>query len=111
MRNKKTEITIETRELTVLRWVEKEIRGFCPECGRERLFILPERAAMETGASVREIFRAVEAGAVHFIETETRLTLVCRASLAVDEQPDAQQIPALLTEVAARLRRDETIER
>jgi len=83
MKNKKTEILIETHERTLVRWLEKEVRAFCRPCLTEGFFILPERAAIESGASVREIFRLVESGAVHFIETENRLTLICRASLSI----------------------------
>ena len=83
MKNKKTEILIETHERTLVRWLEKEVRSFCRVCLTEGFFILPERAAIESGASVREIFRMVESGAVHFIETDNRLTLVCRASLSI----------------------------
>jgi len=104
MKNKKTEILIETRERTLIRWLEKEIRAFCEECRDESLFILPERAAVETEASVREIFRRVESGAVHFIETENRLTLICRASLLIKE-PDAlktETFLAILTKAAGK---------
>ena len=83
MKNKKTEILIETHERTFFRWLEKEVRTFCPVCRTDGFFILPERAAVETGASVREIFRRVESGAVHFIETANGLTLVCQASLPI----------------------------
>jgi hypothetical protein len=95
MKNKKTEILIETHERTVVRWLEKEVRAFCRTCETEGFFILPERAAIETGASVREIFRLVESSAVHFIETDNRLTLICRASLLVDA-PEALQSETLL---------------
>ena len=102
MKNKKTEILIETHERTLVRWLEKEVRAFCEDCQTEALFILPERAAIETGASVREIFRCVESGAVHFIETENRLTLICQVSLSAKE-PDAlkhETFLAILTEAA-----------
>lgn len=104
MKNKKTEILIETHERTLFRWLEKEVRAFCVRCGSESLFILPERAAVETQASVREIFRRVESGAVHFIETESRLTLVCQASL-VGKEPDAlksETVLAILTKSAEK---------
>jgi hypothetical protein len=95
MKNKKTEILIETHERTLVRWLEKEVRSVCRACRAEALFILPERAAVETGASVREIFRLVESGAVHFIETDNRLTLICRTSLSI-ESPDALESDTFL---------------
>lgn len=95
MKNKKTEILIETHERTLVRWLEKEVRSFCRACLTEGYFILPERAAIESGASVREIFRLVESGAVHFIETDNRLTLICRASLSIDA-PDALESDTFL---------------
>jgi len=96
MKNKKTEILIETHERTLIRWLEKEVRSFCRGCLTEGFFILPERAAIETGTSVREIFRMVESGAVHFIETDNRLTLICRASLSIAEK-DALKSQTFLT--------------
>ena len=84
MTNKKTEILIETRERTVVRWLEKEVRTFCHVCRVESFFILPEHAAIEAGSGVREIFRLIESGLAHFIETADGLVLVCQASLSAD---------------------------
>ena len=93
MKNKKTEILIETRERTLIRWIEKEVQMFCPLCGLLSSFVLPEQAAMETGATVRDIFQLVEKASVHFIETSEGLTLVCLVSLQADHQTNVRVCP------------------
>jgi hypothetical protein len=52
-------------------------------CSTEVRLISPEGAARLSGVRVREIYRRVEAGRVHFIETGGGLLLICIDSLAV----------------------------
>lgn len=97
MKHARTEILIETRERTLLRWIEKEMQMLCAVCGSQSSFILPERAALETGTSVRDLFRLIENAAVHFIETADGLTLVCRGSLAAMDKAKHKEPPAIIT--------------
>lgn len=73
---RKREITIETAEVLIIKTRANQVR--CRECGVSMMTI--QEAVAATGASSREIQRRVEAGAVHFVETE-RLLLVCLNSL------------------------------
>jgi hypothetical protein len=41
----------------------------------------PEEAAVVAGVGIRAIYRQVEAGALHFIETEVWPLLICRNSV------------------------------
>ena len=82
MKNRKIEIHIEKRERITFFRAAEEIRIICAVCECETLFIAPERAAVSHGMTVREIFRRVESGALHFIETGDGLTLICLNSLS-----------------------------
>lgn len=74
--NRKREITVETVEILIIKTRANEVR--CREC--EGSMMTVQAAAAATGASSREIHRRIQAGALHFAETEG-LLLVCPNSL------------------------------
>ena len=82
MKNKKTEIWIETREQIIVRSLPVKFYATCLDCQTETVFLAPEHAAAINNISLREIFRLVEGGAIHFLETETGATLLCFISLS-----------------------------
>lgn len=51
----------------------------CPQCG-EAMSDAPATAEM-LGASVREVYRLVEAGKIHFYENAERIGFLCPKSL------------------------------
>ena len=73
---RKREITIEAAEVLIVQMRVKQVR--CRECGGSMITV-PAAVAV-TGASSREIHRSIEAGLLHFAETEG-LLLVCSNSL------------------------------
>ena len=83
MRRKKktTIVTFESRERMTIR--HQAGRGFrwCGECGRDVWMVTPNEAASISLTDTRAIFRLVEAGKIHFLETETGELLVCSKSL------------------------------
>jgi RNA polymerase sigma factor (sigma-70 family) len=82
MSNKnKTEITIETHRTFIVRRRPNLIQAWCAGCDANISFASPEDAAQLVGSSAREIYRAIEAGQLHFIETGDRLLRVCLDSL------------------------------
>lgn len=82
MSNKnKTEITIETHRTFIVRRRPNLIQAWCAGCAATVSFASPEDAAQFAGSSAREIYRAVEAGQLHFIEAGDRLLRVCIESL------------------------------
>lgn len=81
MKQRKTEIFIQTRERIFVRRAANELQMLCAGCQTETVFITPEQATLQTNANVREIFRRVEGGTIHFIETAEGITLICMASL------------------------------
>lgn len=80
-KKRRVEITVEQRSL-VLRRTVKEANVtvvFCPHCASPT--ISPEQAAALTGVSTRAVYRQVEQGQLHFVETEIGQLLLCLNSL------------------------------
>ena len=73
---RKREVTVETAEVFLIKGA---IQARCPECRGWMMTV--QEAVASIGASSREIHRRVEAGTVHFAETEG-LLLVCLNSLS-----------------------------
>jgi hypothetical protein len=77
---KTTEVIIERDELWVVRGPRPRAPGRCELCG-ETEFVTPETAAALAGVNTRTIYRLVEAGLIHFLETPEGSVLVCLRSL------------------------------
>ena len=81
MKNRKhTEISLETHEITIIRMKNRRT-AFCEFCQTEVWMLPPEAAALISQSTSRTIFRRVEAGELHFIETSEGALLVCSNSL------------------------------
>ena len=65
-----TEITFEMEEKIVIRDTTAVLNGFCPSCGTIVEMATPHVVATISGGSEREIFRLIEAGRIHSIETD-----------------------------------------
>lgn len=82
MRRKiRTEITVEQHQLLVIHTpaVEGNIR--CAVCTTQGLMASAEDTASLLSMTRREVYRAVETGDVHFIETADGLLFICIESL------------------------------
>ncbi|MCA1625545.1 MAG: hypothetical protein LC768_14105 [Acidobacteria bacterium] len=66
----RAEITFEIEETIVVRQGEKLSREFCPLCGIVVDMLTPQFATAASKKPVRQIFRLIEAGKVHFSETD-----------------------------------------
>lgn len=75
------ELTIEQTELTAVRAGSGQLSAWCDGCGRRSRFVTTEKATQISGGSLRETFRQIEAGTVHFKETPEGAVLVCLTSL------------------------------
>ena len=82
-KRQKTVITAETFERMTVRLRRKKTIGWCKECAAEVLMLAPNEAAAIARTTARAIFRRVEAGELHFLETENGELLLCRNSLRV----------------------------
>ncbi len=77
--NQKTEIEIELSETVAYCRRSERFETFCPECKSLVEMTTPQVAAILERPTEREIYRLVETGAVHFIETDR--VLICLKSL------------------------------
>ena len=75
-----TQIEIELSETVAYSRAGERINGFCSSCESMADMASPHLAAILTQTTEREIYRLVEAGRIHFTETD-RVT-VCLKSLA-----------------------------
>ncbi|HWP41595.1 MAG TPA: hypothetical protein VNO14_00070 [Blastocatellia bacterium] len=80
-RKKRVRITVESDQVYVMRRPVGNLRALCAECGDMVHMIMPEEAMALAGVSSREIYRLVEAGRVHFLETADGFLLICLDSL------------------------------
>lgn len=85
--SKRTEITIEQHEVTIVRSGQHRLlpaepqRAWCPLCEQEVVVLTAETAAQVRGVSRREMYRRIESGNLHFNETEEGVVQVCWPSL------------------------------
>ncbi len=84
---KRTEITIEQHEITVVHSGAHKLlpaapaRAWCALCEQEVVVLSAETAAQVAGVSRREIYRRLERGDLHFKETAEGVVQVCLTSL------------------------------
>lgn len=76
----------ETRELDILIRPRIKEKRFCENCLREVRWLLPEEAMLLAKTNLREIFRLIEDGEIHFIESAEGFLLVCAESFAANEK-------------------------
>ena len=76
----KTEIEIELNETVAYSRRSERFEAFCSECKSMVEMAAPTVAAVLTQITEREIYRLVEMGEVHFIETDR--VLICLNSFA-----------------------------
>ena len=82
MKARRTEVTIETDEIWIIRRPASGYVTRCPVCHERTTMITPEEAALLTKLDARHIYRQVEAGLVHYSETPGGLLFVCSNSIA-----------------------------
>jgi len=84
MRRKKktTIVTIEARERMTIRRGARQVIAWCAQCWADVPMVTPNEAAKLARTDARQIFRGVESGEFHFIETGEGALLICATSLA-----------------------------
>src|SRR5262245_54657359 len=80
LRKRRIETRIEVEQVIIVRRRKNIAALTCEECAGV-LLLTPEEAAAIHNLSTRTIYRWVEAGFIHSLETPDRLLLVCPASL------------------------------
>lgn len=71
----------QTHELSILYRPRMKDRMFCGGCDMPVRWVLPEEAMALLGTSLRDVFRAIEAEHLHYVETADGFLLVCAESL------------------------------
>ena len=92
-RKKRTEVTVETERILVIRRRYRAVEAWCEVCNDAVVMIRPDQAAAVSGRGLRMIFSDIELGALHFIEQPDGMILVCLKSLLepkVDRQSSRQ---------------------
>ena len=78
---KRTQVTVETERVLVIRRRYRAIEAGCEECGETVVMVRPDQAAAVSGHSLRAIFGAIEATELHFMEQPDGMLLICLNSL------------------------------
>jgi hypothetical protein len=78
---KRTEITVETERVLVIRRRYQAIETWCDLCAEKVVMIRPDQAAAVCGRSLRAIFGAIEQTRLHFVEQSDGMILICLNSL------------------------------
>jgi hypothetical protein len=82
MKNKRTKvITIQTWRKTIIRREPAAIFIYCERCGGEKQMFSPDEFARLQGTTARVVYRQIESGECHFIETADGALLVCGAGI------------------------------
>lgn len=81
MKSKTTKvITVETWRKTIIRQPAPPIFARCEQCGIETEMFSPEEFARRQNTTARVVYRRIENGDCHFIETEDGALLICGGS-------------------------------
>ena len=81
MTRKRTEITIETDRLLIVRSSSCIVRTSCPECQGMVEMVTPDVAAQIIGISRRKLYQWVEEGELHLVERQEGPPLICLNTL------------------------------
>ena len=80
-----TVTTIETHEFWVVkRPAQQSPEIICAACPGEARMLTPQQAATQAGVSDRTVYRWVDEGLIHFLETAEGSLFVCLAPLTID---------------------------
>jgi hypothetical protein len=79
-KTRRMSITIQTERLLVINR-SRGLYSLCAACGDEVRMVTIDQAAVLARVTSREIYREVEAGMLHFIETTEGSLLICFNSL------------------------------
>ena len=80
-KTKRTEITIETHSITIIRTRGKTALAFCECCQTNVSVFAPEQIAAILRLTLAEVCRRVETDELHLIENRRGVALICGGSL------------------------------
>lgn len=81
-KKQRTEITIETRSVTIIRTRGKRFSAVCEHCQKKTEAVTVEEFAARLNTTPQNVYSLIQTGELHFLETagNARLPLVCRSS-------------------------------
>jgi len=94
MKNKTT-ITVETWNQTIVR-KGRQNAAICQLCGAETRIFTPEEAASLAQIPILEIYRRIENGVFHVLETQDGSRFICGNSLGEKSEPPFTRIESRL---------------
>jgi len=74
-------MVVEHDEIILVRRRKGAVRMWCKQCEEKVSMLRAEDASVLAGTTARTIYRWVEAGKLHFAESDEGLVLVCAQSL------------------------------
>lgn len=77
----KTTITVNRERLLLITPRRGRIKSWCKKCDAQVILMGIAEAAVTVNITQRSLFRRIEAGDLHFVETGERAVLVCLTSL------------------------------
>jgi hypothetical protein len=78
---RRTQITIETHSITIIRTNGKSPTTFCDCCQTNVAVFAPEQIAAFLRLTLTEVCRRIETNELHLIDTQRRIALICGGSL------------------------------
>ena len=75
--NRRTQITIETHSITIIRTNGRPLSAHCERCQKIVAVFAPEQIAAMLGLTVTEVCRRVESDELHLIEIGRGVAFVC----------------------------------
>ena len=94
-KTRRTEITVETDEVVVIRRTGGAVQPWCPQCGQLVGIITPDEAVILSSVNARTIYRLIEGRKIHYAETAEGFLHICLRSLSlylIEERSDFDQI-------------------
>lgn len=82
MMKRQLSLTIETRQVQIIRTRPLAYRSWCTTCADETERLTPEQTARRVGLNARWLYRQLEAARLPFVETTDGLPLLCVACVA-----------------------------
>ena len=79
--NRKTQITIETRSITIIRTSGRPLSAHCEHCLKTVPAFAPEQIAAFLRVEPAEVYHRVETKQIHFINEESDAMLIYGGSL------------------------------
>ena len=86
MKTSRLEVLFEQREIWRVKHADDPETMPCPFCSEETPMIAAEKLASVLGQSTRAIYKGIDEGKVHFVETASMHMFVCLASYSKRSQ-------------------------